>query len=147
MIESEFFDLALKTWGLEAQLTQAIQELAEFTVEITKRQQGRGKPAGSFQSPYLEEMADAYIMLGQLVRNEVNHNPGAWESILSEKMDRLRKRLGADPGYVSREELKDKTFFETVDYLRKQQKLLSIIDDKHTSNFQKLDKIREVLES
>lgn len=78
---------AIETYGAEAQLNVAIEELSELIKEICKHKRG-AKNAGAI----IEEMADCYIMLQQM---EMIFGLGS--TVISDamelKVNRLKKRL------------------------------------------------------
>lgn len=84
--DSDLYDEALKKYGYEAQALHTIQELSEFTVEITKRLEGKGE-----RIDYLHELIDAQLMLNQMIYNELN-DPDYWR-IRKLGIKRLRLKL------------------------------------------------------
>ena len=85
--DSELYERALKQWGYEAQALQCIQEMAEFTIEITK------KISGSLfrETNYLGELIDTQIMINQMVHRELN-NPSYW-MLRKQAIEKLKQRL------------------------------------------------------
>ena len=83
-------ETAIKTYGKDMQLNVAIEEFSELIKEICKNKRGREN-----LDSIIEEMADCYIMLEQLVlifgieNDEINR-------VISEKLDRLAVRLTSD---------------------------------------------------
>lgn len=81
------FKKAIETYGKDMQLTVAIEEFSELIKEICKSKRG-SENRGSI----LEEMADCYIMLGQvriifcISQEEINLE-------VNQKLDRLAGRL------------------------------------------------------
>jgi len=63
MEEKELYERALKKWGIEAQVSMAIEEMAELTVELC-----HSLRQNKFVAPtkVLEELADVQIMVEQL---------------------------------------------------------------------------------
>jgi NTP pyrophosphatase (non-canonical NTP hydrolase) len=59
--EAKILEGAIAKWGAEAQITKAIEELGELTVELARYMNGLGNT-----DAIREEMADAFIMLNQL---------------------------------------------------------------------------------
>ena len=78
---------AIETYGVDMQLTVAVEELSELTKEICKCKRG----ADNLEC-IVEEMADCYIMLKQL---EIifDIDTGDIRHIINNKIDRLEKRL------------------------------------------------------
>lgn len=83
-------ETAIKTYGKDMQLNVAIEEFSELIKEICKNKRGREN-----LDSIIEEMADCYIMLEQLLlifgieNDEINR-------VLSAKLDRLAVRLASD---------------------------------------------------
>lgn len=57
----KIYKKAIETYGENAQLDMAIEEMAELTKEICKK-----KRAADNRDEIIEEMADVYVMLEQL---------------------------------------------------------------------------------
>lgn len=77
---------AIKTYGADAQLTVAVEELSELIKEICKLKRG--------EINYIniaEEMADCYIMLYQM--RLIFENDAAVSEFISAKLRRLERRL------------------------------------------------------
>lgn len=78
---------AIATYGVDMQLTVAVEEFSELIKEICKCKRGNNNIDG-----ITEEMADCYIMLKQLEiifdidTEDIRH-------IINNKIDRLEKRL------------------------------------------------------
>lgn len=78
---------AIATYGVDMQLTVAVEEFSELIKEICKCKRGNDNIDG-----ITEEMADCYIMLKQLEiifdidTEDIRH-------IINNKIDRLEKRL------------------------------------------------------
>ncbi len=62
MTEKDLYERALRVWGKQPQMLQAIEEMSELTKEILKNV-ARGKDN---LNELIEETADVEIMLGQL---------------------------------------------------------------------------------
>lgn len=78
---------AIATYGVDMQLTVAVEEFSELIKEICKCKRGNNNIDG-----ITEEMADCYIMLKQL---EIifDIDTGDIRHIINNKIDRLEKRL------------------------------------------------------
>ena len=78
---------AIATYGVDMQLTVAVEEFSELIKEICKLKRGNNNIDG-----ITEEMADCYIMLKQL---EIifDIDTGDIRHIINNKIDRLEKRL------------------------------------------------------
>jgi NTP pyrophosphatase (non-canonical NTP hydrolase) len=78
---------AIATYGVDMQLTVAVEEFSELIKEICKCKRGNENIDG-----ITEEMADCYIMLKQL---EIifDIDTGDIRHIINNKIDRLEKRL------------------------------------------------------
>lgn len=78
---------AIATYGVDMQLTVAVEEFSELIKEICKCKRGNDNIDG-----ITEEMADCYIMLKQL---EIifDIDTGDIRHIINNKIDRLEKRL------------------------------------------------------
>lgn len=59
--EAVVLEDAISYYGSDAQITKAIEELGELTVELARHRNGLGKVEA-----LREELADAFIMLNQL---------------------------------------------------------------------------------
>ncbi len=64
MTEKDLYERALRVWGKQPQMLQAIEEMSELIKEILKNV-ARGKDN---LNELVEETADVEIMLGQLKR-------------------------------------------------------------------------------
>lgn len=85
--EEKVYKRAIKTWGKEPQLLQAIEEMSELTKEILKNVNRHQKNL----SQIIEETADVEIMLEQLkccfnIEKEV-------EDYKTEKVKKISKKL------------------------------------------------------
>lgn len=84
----ELYKKAIETYGKDHQLTVAVEELSELTKEICKFKRGADNRA-----EIIEEMADCYIMLQQLMiifgieAEEI-------ENVKKQKIIRLQKTIG-----------------------------------------------------
>jgi hypothetical protein len=78
---------AIATYGKDAQLNVAIEELSELIKEICKNKRGTDN-----REAIIEEMADCYIMLQQM-RIIFGISTSELRSEEQEKMIRLEKRL------------------------------------------------------
>lgn len=85
----EVYERAIATWGRTAQLGMVQEECAELIAAIHRRQRGRCS-----DEDVVEEAADVWIMLEQLVRI-LGHELVA--EALDRKLARLRSRLDASP--------------------------------------------------
>ena len=81
------FKKAIETYGAEAQLNVAIEELSELIKEICKH-----KPGSDNIEAIIEEMADCYIMLKQM---QMIFGLGSTVIVdaMQKKIDRLSRRL------------------------------------------------------
>lgn len=86
-------DAAIIEYGKNAQMDMAVEEMAELTKAICKRKRtgATGPEAVAARENLLEEIADVFIMLVQLVRmfdgaEEIQHT-------VDEKMCRLKNRI------------------------------------------------------
>jgi NTP pyrophosphatase (non-canonical NTP hydrolase) len=83
---------AIATYGVDMQLTVAVEEFSELIKEICKCKRGNDNIDG-----ITEEMADCYIMLKQLEiifdidTEDIRH-------IINNKIDRLERRLEKESG-------------------------------------------------
>ena len=83
----EIYEKALRTWGTQAQIMMAIEEMSELTKELCKH--FRGRPNGE---EIVDELADVTIMVVQL-RLIFGVNDAVCDQ-MDVKMLRLKKRLG-----------------------------------------------------
>ena len=83
----EIYEKALKTWGTQAQIMMAIEEMSELTKELCKH--FRGRPNGE---EIVDELEDVTIMMEQL-RLIFGVNDAVCDQ-MDVKMLRLKKRLG-----------------------------------------------------
>ena len=79
---------AIETYGVEAQLNVAIEELSELIKEICKHKRYMDNTKA-----ILEEMADCYIMLEQM-QIIFGLSSGDIGDMMRKKVDRLNRRLG-----------------------------------------------------
>lgn len=86
MSDKELYQLALKTWGYDAQTVMVFEEMSELQKELCKHARGKDN-----QDHIAEEIADVLIMLEQMM---ILHN---CEDLVfqykQEKKIRLEKRL------------------------------------------------------
>ena len=84
---NEIFKKAIETYGAEAQLNVAIEELSELIKEICKHKRGADN-----KEAIIEEMADCYIMLKQM---QMIFGLGSTVIVdaMQKKIDRLAIRL------------------------------------------------------
>ena len=78
---------AIETYGAEAQLNVAIEELSELIKEVCKH-----KRYANNRAAIVEEMADCYIMLEQM-KMIFGLSEEDIKNQMSRKVDRLRHRL------------------------------------------------------
>lgn len=78
---------AIETYGAEAQLNVAIEELSELIKEVCKH-----KRYANNRTAIVEEMADCYIMLEQM-KMIFGLSEEDIKNQMSRKVDRLRRRL------------------------------------------------------
>lgn len=83
--DREVMQRALDTWGEEAQINMAHEELGELQSELARLWRGR-----STGEDVIDEIADVQIMMGQLA---VVFGEKAVEEAVTRKMDRLNERL------------------------------------------------------
>lgn len=91
----EVYERAINTYGTEAQIDQAIEEMAELTQALIKRRRhwnAYGSYSGDIQENISEEMADVTIMIEQLSMIFENDNDVIRFRI--EKINRLKERIG-----------------------------------------------------
>lgn len=82
----EIYEKAIGRWGINLQMDVAIEEMAELTKEIVK-----GKRGSENADEIIEEVADVYIMLEQIItilhcEEEVNQH-------IQAKVNRLKATL------------------------------------------------------
>lgn len=78
---------AIETYGVDMQLTVAVEEFSELTKEICKAKRGENNLEN-----IIEEMADCYIMLKQMeIIYDIEH--GDIAEVVKCKIARLAKRL------------------------------------------------------
>lgn len=91
MNEKYICQKAVKLWGHEKQINQAIQEKAELIKELTKIGQGRTNNAA-----ITEEIVDVHIMMEQLkiiMREKMNSFDQLYKDTYNYKMLRLEQWL------------------------------------------------------
>lgn len=85
-MNNDLYQLAIDKWGTKAQLTVAIEELAELIKEISKVKRGMGD-----MNNLAEEIADVEIMCEQLrYIFDIDSVVDAWKE---SKLTRLANRL------------------------------------------------------
>lgn len=86
-------DAAIIEYGENAQVDMAIEEMAELTKAICKRKRtgATGPEAVAARGQLLEEVADVFIMLVQLIR--IFDGAEEVQQTVTEKLDRLKGRL------------------------------------------------------
>ena len=62
MAYQELYEATLRKWGAEAQYDQAVEECAELIATLKHLRRGRVD-----EDAVAEELADVYLMIGQLV--------------------------------------------------------------------------------
>lgn len=78
---------AIATYGVDMQLTVAVEEFSELTKEICKARRGENNLEN-----IIEEVADCYIMLKQLeIIFDIDYNDIVM--VRNNKIDRLERRL------------------------------------------------------
>ncbi|KKN76626.1 hypothetical protein LCGC14_0368230 [marine sediment metagenome] len=81
---------AIKKWGVEAQLFQTMEEMAELIHALSKwRRQGMGK---KYRKWVLEELTDVTIMMQQISYMLRIRDKEA-EDMLDKKLNKLEKKL------------------------------------------------------
>ena len=81
---------AIKKWGVEAQLFQTMEEMAELIHALSKwRRQGMGK---KYRKWVIEELTDVNIMMRQISYMLRIQDKEA-ENMLNKKLDKLEKKL------------------------------------------------------
>ena len=83
--EKEIFTLAITKWGLSSQISALIEEFGE-TIQRAAQLQNKKTDVVNF----LEELADAEIMIDQMRLYFGNERMDRWRE---QKMNRLEKRL------------------------------------------------------
>ncbi len=87
MNEMKVLFKAIETFGIDAQLDMAIEEMSELTKEICKKKRDKDN-----RNEIIEEMADVYIMLEQL-KIICDINQKELDDIAEIKIKRLKERL------------------------------------------------------
>lgn len=77
---------AVKRYGEESQLMMAVEEMSELTKEISKHYRGERN-----SDALAEEMADVYIMLGQMLI--MFYNEDEVKEWIDKKVQRLERKL------------------------------------------------------
>lgn len=83
----EVYAATLRKWGAEAQFDQAVEECAELIATIKHLRRGRVD-----ETAVAEELADVYLMIGQLVYMIGEAQVAA---AVERKLSRLREHLAA----------------------------------------------------
>lgn len=95
MKKKDVYNKAKATWGIDAQVTKAVEELAELQKELCKFLLDDGNMAH-----ITEEMADVEIMIEQL--KLIFENKEAVKAVKKAKIQRLSDRLDAEkPKYLT----------------------------------------------
>ena len=96
-VDTSVLTHALTTYGSEAQVDMMIEEMSELTKALLKQRRAQ---KSSYQydrervKAIIEEMADVYIVLLQMIR--LFGSPSLFEEYVNDKILRLRLRLFAD---------------------------------------------------
>lgn len=83
--QNETLDLAMSTWGMDTQESMFIGELGELMTLFGRRSQGRDS-----EEEWIEELADVYITLSQLIRH---HGKIGVQALVDSKLSKLRTKL------------------------------------------------------
>ena len=86
----EIYDRAVDQWGIDAQLNEIMEELAELIIECNKVRRDKN---GSDLKEFAEELADAEIMIEQGKRILAYHI-GDFKNINEIKRDKLERLYG-----------------------------------------------------
>lgn len=78
---------AMHFWGEDAQVDMAVEEMAELTVEVSRRRRGRGT-----NEDFASEVADVMIMMAQM---SLVVDPELVADAVERKLLRLQERLRA----------------------------------------------------
>lgn len=88
--QKNILDRAIRYYGRQHQMTKALEELAELSVEVAKHKSGEDN-----MEALASEMADVYIMLAQIQTiAEITDN--TLSDYIAFKMGRLLGRMDAD---------------------------------------------------
>lgn len=91
MTDREVFEIALKTWGADAQTVMVFEEMAELQKELCKHVRGKENV-----EQIAEEIADVQIMLEQMI---ILHDcEEAVKEYKRSKIERLKIRMGLEEG-------------------------------------------------
>lgn len=91
-IDRETLERAIETWGEEAQLDLAGEELSELDVEFHRLMRGRAD-----EEDVIEEIADVMVMMEQLT---LIFEEEAIEAQVEKKMFRLKRRIAEANGEI-----------------------------------------------
>lgn len=89
----EVLQKAIDTYGKEAQVDMAIEEMSELTKALLKERRAKPIFKADYTMDIFEEMADVIIMLNQLLMIFC-HDNNVVQTYIDEKVERLAKRLG-----------------------------------------------------
>lgn len=86
MTETEIYKAALEKWGPETQTLMVFEEMSELQKELCKAARGKNN-----REAIAEEIADVYIMLGQMaILHQCENVLGYYKS---RKLERLAIRI------------------------------------------------------
>lgn len=89
---TQIYDMAINHWGVEKQMTKAVEEMAELTKEICKIQLDDGPALNT--ANLVEEIADVRIMLDQIEwMFQIFPNV---EEVIQYKLKRTKERIEKD---------------------------------------------------
>lgn len=92
----EVLKAAISTYGKEAQIDMAIEEMSELTKALLKYRRAKGKTAdiehGRLRSNIIEEAADVLIMVAQILM--IYDKDSECQAEVDYKVNRLYERLG-----------------------------------------------------
>lgn len=95
MTHEEIFKEAIKQWGSEAQINQAVEECAEFIVAVNKLRRaqrwGNGEQVSSSVEDLVGEIADVINCMEQM---KMMFGKDETDAKIEFKMKRLKSRLG-----------------------------------------------------
>jgi hypothetical protein len=98
MRHTEIYDLAIKKWGIKAQITMVFEEFAELQKELCKflRKCATGDQLNLDE--IIEELVDCEIMIEQMIRyfEKTYTKEKKYVDVKWEKMKRLEERLTND---------------------------------------------------
>ncbi|MFA6860494.1 MAG: hypothetical protein WCR30_03815 [Clostridia bacterium] len=90
----KMYEEAIKKWGLNSQLDQLIEEMAELTIALSKykRKYTNGEYAGNskIDENLIEELADVSLVLEEM---RIHFGEEKVEEIMTQKMKRLESYL------------------------------------------------------